>query len=199
MIMTDENESEFVSVQELSRELGISDSLARKYCRVDGMMRHLCDTSRKSTRVHLEQARACLAEFRQNSVRYKNRIPDEPKDAPAEDEDEAWDLLLKKPKTKAQADLAKAVFAAEKARIDLESLKGRYVKASVQENLGFEFGQRLKSTLLALPARLAPPLMSKKGVWEIERYLEQELRALAEEFSSGRSMDDLLEQEGNLE
>jgi phage terminase Nu1 subunit (DNA packaging protein) len=75
------------------------------------------------------------------------------------------------------------LYRARLARLEFEEKSGRLVDAEEARVVAFEYGRRVHDQLSAIPARVAPALVSARTRAECERIVAAEIRRVLEELA----------------
>lgn len=97
---------------------------------------------------------------------------------------------IREPRTKADAETAKAYWTAKKLEQDVLQTQGLLTMKSLEEKRGFEVGRTFRNRLLTLPARIASELATISDSWETEQFLQKAFRKMLEELFEELSFED---------
>jgi hypothetical protein len=85
----------------------------------------------------------------------------------------------------AEAKRARAVYQAERERLDLMRVKGELILASDVRNRWYESGRTIRDNMLGIPARIASQLAACNDTREVSRLLTQEITQVLEALANG--------------
>jgi len=85
----------------------------------------------------------------------------------------------------AEAKRARAVWQAERERIELQQLKGELISTAEVKAEAFNIARIVRDNMLAIPDRVIPTLASMKDMRAMHQYLTEEIRTAMRSISDG--------------